>query len=50
MDKSEVALLFPENHGIYFCKDTPAGSIWLPARLEYNAFLSELRLTERRGL
>lgn len=50
MDKSEAALRFQEKHGIYFCKDTQAGSIWLPARLEYDTFLSELRLTERSGL
>lgn len=49
MDKSEAALRCPEKHGIYFCKDTPAGSIWLPAQLEYDAFLSELHLTEGRG-
>lgn len=49
LDKSEAALRFPESQRIYFCKDTQAGSIWLPARLEYDAFLSELHPTERRG-
>lgn len=49
MDKNEDALHCPEKHGIYFCKDTQAGSIWLPARLEYDAFLSDLHLTEGRG-
>lgn len=49
MDKNDTMLHHPEGHGMYFCKDTPAGSIWLPARLEYDAFLSKLHLTERRG-
>ena len=48
LDKSEAAFRFPENQKIYFCKETQAGSIWLPARLEYDAFLSDLHPSERR--
>lgn len=49
MDKSAELTRCPGNHGIYFRKDTPAGSLWLPALLDYDAFLSELHLTERRA-
>ncbi|HBA49963.1 MAG TPA: hypothetical protein DCZ91_19655 [Lachnospiraceae bacterium] len=48
MDKDAEQPPCPGNHGIYFRKETSAGSLWLPALLEYDAFLSELNLSERR--
>ena len=48
LDKSLSLFEHPENQCAYFRKDIPAGSLWLPAMLDYDAFLSELRLIERQ--
>ena len=48
LDKSAGLYKHPENHGAYFRRDTPTGSLWLPAMLDYDAFLDELHLVERQ--
>lgn len=48
LDKSLNLYEHPENHCAYFRKDIPTGSLWLPAMLDYDAFLGELALTERQ--
>ena len=48
LDKSSDLYEHPENHYSYFRKDIPTGSLWLPAMLDYDAFLGELTLTERQ--
>lgn len=48
LDKSSDLYEHPENHCAYFQKEIPTGSLWLPAMLDYDAFLDELTLTERQ--
>lgn len=48
LDKSAGLYQHPENHSAYFRKEIPAGSLWLPAMLDYDAFLTELHLVERQ--
>lgn len=49
LDKSAEAFAAPEIQCAYFRKDIPAGSLWLPAMLDYEAGLGKLYLTERQG-
>ena len=48
LDKSAGLYKHPESHSAYFRKEIPAGSLWLPAMLDYDAFLAELHLIERQ--
>lgn len=48
LDKSAGLFQHPESHGAYFRKEIRAGSLWLPAMLDYDVFLAELHLVERQ--
>lgn len=48
LDKSAGLFQHPENHSAYFRKEIPTGSLWLPAMIDYDAFLAELHLVERQ--
>ncbi|MDE5932544.1 MAG: hypothetical protein K2H40_08695, partial [Lachnospiraceae bacterium] len=48
IDKSASLYLKPDTHAAYFRKQTQNGSLWLPAMIDYDAFLDELHLMERQ--
>lgn len=49
LDKSSESFAAPEMQYAYFRKDIPAGFLWLPAILDYDAGLGKLYLLERQG-
>lgn len=48
LDKSLSLYREPASHAAYFCRQTKESVLWLPAMLDYDAFLAELHLTERQ--
>lgn len=47
VDKSASLYQNPDTHAAYFRKQTKNGALWLPALIDYDAFLAELHLVER---
>lgn len=47
VDKSLSLYQNPDTHAAYFRKQVQDGTLWLPALIDYDAFLAELHLTER---
>lgn len=47
LDKSASLYQNPDTHAAYFRKQTQSGTLWLPALIDYDAFLAELHLVER---
>ena len=47
VDKSASLYQNPDIHAAYFRKQTKNGALWLPALIDYDAFLAELHLVER---
>lgn len=47
VNKSLSLYRHPDTHAAYFRKQVQNGTLWLPALIDYDAFLAELHLTER---
>lgn len=48
VDKSASLCQNPDTHAAYFRKQDGNGELWLPAQIDYDAFLAELHLMERQ--